>query len=225
MCGRTSLANLPEHLQPFLLRYGIHDSPPWYTPRYNIAPSQTQMIIVERDGEREARAMKWGLVPFWAKDPSIGNRMINARVETLATKPAYREAFAKRRGLMVVDSYYEWRVNPAGPKTPFRVHLEGDAPFTLGALWERWGPKDEPLETCTVITTAAGPLMSRIHDRKPLVVSESAAAAWLDSNSSSATIQEIVASDDEHLLADPVSFYVNVPSNDGPLCWETVEAD
>ncbi|HEY8309011.1 MAG TPA: SOS response-associated peptidase, partial [Gemmatimonadaceae bacterium] len=158
MCGRTSLANLPDHLRPFLQRYGISDVPPWYTPRYNVAPSDDQMVVVDREGGREARPMKWGLVPFWAKDPAIGNRMINARCETLAEKPAYREAFAKRRGLMVVNSYFEWRTNPKGPKTPFRIHRENDEPFTIAALWERWGPKGEQTETCTVVTTAANDL-------------------------------------------------------------------
>ncbi|MEO7043625.1 MAG: SOS response-associated peptidase family protein, partial [Gemmatimonadaceae bacterium] len=82
MCGRTSLANLPEHLRPFLLRYGISDVPPWYTPRHNISPTQDQMVIVDRDGQREVLPMRWGLIPSWAKDPAIGNRMINARAES-----------------------------------------------------------------------------------------------------------------------------------------------
>jgi putative SOS response-associated peptidase YedK len=225
MCGRTSLANLPEHLQPFLLRHGVRDVPPWYTPRYNIAPSQEQMLIVSSDDGREARAMKWGLVPFWARDPSIGNRMINARAETLAAKPAYRDAFAKRRGLMVVDSYYEWRVNQSGPKTPFRVHRDGDVPFTLAALWERWGAEDEPLETCAVITTAANSAMSHIHHRMPVVISGNDADAWLDTSSAPTRIQEIITSGANYLIANPVSMYVNVPSNDDRRCWDAVEED
>lgn len=155
MCGRTSLANLPDHLRPFLQRYGVRDVPPWYTPRYNVAPSQDLMLIVDADGERTGRRMRWGLVPFWAKDPAMGTRMVNARCETVATKPAYREAFAKRRGLIVVDSYYEWRKNSSGSKTPFRIHRSDGTPFTIAALWERWGPQEDGIETCAVITTEA----------------------------------------------------------------------
>jgi len=224
MCGRTSLANLPEHLQPFLLRYGIRDVPPWYTPRYNIAPTQDQMVIVERDGQREVLPMRWGLIPSWAKDPAIGNRMINARVETLATKPAYRGAFAKRRGLMVVDSYYEWRTNPSGPKTPFRIHLAGDLPFTIAALWERWRTADVEIETCTVITTDASEAMRNIHHRMPVIISETSADAWLSAGTQMRDVDAIIRAGVDALIAYPVSVYVNAPSNDGARCWEP-EAD
>ena len=220
MCGRTSLANLPEHLQPFLARYGIAQVPPWYTPRYNIAPSQDQMVIVEREGKREAHAMRWGLVPFWAKDPAIGTRMINARCETLATKPAYREAFARRRGLIVVDSYYEWRKNPTGPKTPFRIHRPNDEPFTLAALWERWGTGEDRMETCTVITRAADAGMMRIHDRMPVIVPLRSAEDWLSAGASPDAIRKIIEQDADDVEAYPVSHYVNSPTNDSAGCWE-----
>lgn len=219
MCGRTSLANLPDHLRPFLLRYGVSDVPPWYTPRYNIAPTQDMMVIVNDDAEREARRMKWGLVPSWAKDPAIGNRMINARCETLASKPAYREAFAKRRGLIVVNSYYEWRANARGPKTPFRIHRTDDGPFTIAALWERWGPRDTRLETCAVITTDANQTMGRIHDRMPIIVAESDADAWLDAGTAQAMIAQVIDRSVNELESEPVSLYVNSPANDGPACW------
>ena len=219
MCGRTSLANLPDHLRPFLQRYGVRDVPPWYTPRYNIAPTQDMMVIVDSDGERGARRMKWGLVPFWAKDPAIGNRMINARCETLAVKPAYREAFAKRRGLIVVNSYYEWRRNVSGPKTPFRIHRIDDGPFTIAALWERWGPREGPLETCTVVTTDANAPMGRIHDRMPLIIAESDTDEWLNASASSGSITEVIARGSNSLESEPVSLYVNSPVNDGPECW------
>ncbi|MDQ6738218.1 MAG: SOS response-associated peptidase [Gemmatimonadota bacterium] len=220
MCGRTSLANLPDHLRPFLLRQGVRDVPPWYTPRYNIAPTQDMMVIVDDEGEREARRMKWGLVPFWAKDPAIGNRMINARCETLASKPAYREAYAKRRGLIVVNSYYEWRKNVTGPKTPFRIHRLDDGPFTIAALWERWGPKDDRLETCAVVTTDANEAMGRIHDRMPVIIGEADADAWLNGTTSSESIAAVIERSSNDLDSEPVSLYVNSPANDGPECWK-----
>ncbi len=222
MCGRTSLANLPDHLRPFLQRYGVRDVPPWYTPRYNVAPSQDLMLIVDADGERTGRRMRWGLVPFWAKDPAMGTRMVNARCETVATKPAYREAFAKRRGLIVVDSYYEWRKNSSGSKTPFRIHRSDGTPFTIAALWERWGPQEDGIETCAVITTEANEAMGRIHDRMPVIVSESQADVWLGSESSPALIQDVVASAVNDLSSHAVSLYVNSPANDDARCWEPV---
>ena len=219
MCGRTSLANVPEHLRIFLAGYGIPDVPPWYSPRYNIAPSQDQMLIVERDGRRQVRAMRWGLVPFWAKDPSIGNKLINARCETAATKPSYREAFARRRGLMVVDGYYEWRKNQTGPKTPFRIHRGDELPFTIAALWERWGSAGDELESCVVLTTAANEAMRLIHDRMPVIVGKDAADAWLNRETPATVIQEIMTNDISDLTAYPVSHYVNSPANDDDRCW------
>ena len=219
MCGRTSLSNLPEHLRPFLQRYGVRDVPPWYTPRYNIAPSQDVMVIVDTEAGREARRMRWGLVPFWAKDPSIGNRMVNARCETLASKPSYREAFAKRRGLIVVNSYYEWRRNVNGPKTPFRIHRDGDEPFTIAALWEHWGPRENRLETCAVVTTEANETMARIHDRMPVIVSGSDAPAWLDPGATKDAVQAVIDHSSNELSAAPVALYVNSPTNDGDECW------
>ncbi len=104
----------PEQFEAYLESVGIRDPAPWYRPRYNIAPSQHQVVIAERAGKREARLMRWGLVPSWAKDPKIGNSMVNARAETIGIKPAYREALSKRRGLIVADSYYEWSKTPTG---------------------------------------------------------------------------------------------------------------
>lgn len=224
MCGRTSLAMLAERLRLFLQSRGVRDLPPWYTPRYNIAPTQDLMVIVERDGMREAAAMRWGLVPFWAKDVAIGQRMINARAETVAEKPAYRESFARRRGLVVVDSYYEWRQNDGGPKTPFRVHRTDDDAFTLAALWDRWRSDDGYIETCSVITIPAEAEMTRIHHRMPAIVSATDADAWLSTDTSSARLREIISAQAEGIGAHEISRYVNAPTNDGPECWAEVEA-
>lgn len=183
------------------------------------------MVIVERDGKREAHAMRWGLIPFWAKDPSIGNKLVNARCETAAAKPSYREAFAKRRGLIVVDSYYEWRKNPKGPKTPFRIHRADGQPFTIAALWERWGQDDAEVESCTVLTTAANESMRSIHDRMPVIIAEAAADDWLGRETDATTIRAIIASAFDGLTSYPVSTYVNVPGNDDDTCWRPAETE
>lgn len=228
MCGRASLAIPPEQIQEILNGLGVHGGAPWYTPRYNIAPSQDVMVVVDRGkahSERVARAMRWGLVPFWAKDARIGNKMVNARCETVAEKPAYREAFKRRRGLMIVDSYYEWRREPTGPKTPFRIHREDGRPFAIAALWERWKPaKDAPeedvIESCTVVTRAANETMSAVHDRMPVIVSGEAVDAWLDRDSSANDVAAVVGAPIEGLTSYPVSHFVNAPANDSLVCWE-----
>lgn len=225
MCGRTSLALVPEHLRPYLRLFGVADVPPWYTPRYNIAPSQDQLVVIERDGKREARAMQWGLVPFWARDPSIGKKLALARAETAATKPSYRQAFAKRRGLMVVDSYYEWRANAKGPKTPFRIHRGDGEPFSIAVLWERWEQDTAAIESCAVLTTAANEVMGIIHDRMPVGIAAKSADAWLSPKTSPAMIQRIiegvsdVSNASDVLTSYAVSPYVNASSHDDALCW------
>ena len=163
--------------------------------------------------------MRWGLIPFWAKDESIGTRMINARSESVAGKPAFRDALSKRRGLVVVDSYYEWRKNPRGPKTPFRMHRPDGEPFTLAALWERWDRGGAPVESCTVITTAASELMKAVHERMPVVLGEDAAEAWLDPHTTAAAAELLLAERSDDLAAEEVSRYVNSPANKGALCW------
>lgn len=220
MCGRASLSLQPDELEEFLRRYGLEASVPWYTPRYNIAPSQNHVVIVEQQCARSVRVMRWGLVPSWAKDTSIGNRMINARSETVSSKPAFRDALARRRGLIVVDSYYEWRAEPSGPKTPFRIHRDDSQPFLLAALWERWGPHDEPLETCVVLTTHANERMAAIHERMPVIVGDDSAGVWLDGETSPVMVGNIMASDNAGFTAYAVSHYVNSPGNDSERCWD-----
>ncbi len=151
-------------------------------PRYNIAP--TQYVAAVREDETEAREvamLRWGLVPFWAKDPSIGNRMINARAETVAEKPSFRTAYRKRRCLVLADGFYEWRKEGDG-KTPYFISLAEDTPFAFAGLWENWNSKDsdESLQTTAIITTAANDFMARIHQRMPVVMLPEHAGRWLD---------------------------------------------
>jgi putative SOS response-associated peptidase YedK len=150
-------------------------------PRYNIAP--TELIPVVRSARPEGREivmLRWGLIPYWAKDASIGNRMINARAETLADKPAYRSAYEKRRCLVLADGFYEWRKEASG-KTPWFISLASGEPFAFAGLWEGWTDRDtaERVETAAIVTTAANDFLRELHDRMPVVLQPEAAGEWL----------------------------------------------
>ena len=144
-------------------------------PRFNIAPTQS-VAVVRQSGGKETRQLcllRWGLIPAWAKDPSIGARLINARAETVAEKPAFRSAFKSRRCLIPADGYYEWK-KTGSRKQPYYLRLQDERPFALAGLWDRWngGGKDAPLETCTIITTEANEITCPIHDRMPAILAE-----------------------------------------------------
>ncbi len=218
MCGRTSLANVPEELRPYLQLFGVDDVPPWYAPRYNIAPSQDQMVVVERDGGREARAMHWNWFHPARKASGVRSKIIIGRIETAATKPLFRNAYAKRRGLLVVDGYYEWRPNADGTKTPFRFHRDGK-PFTLAVLCEQWKSADAVLESFAVLTMEPGDAVRQIHDRMPVTMSEEKADAWLSPETPPAVIRDIAKEPIDRLQWDAVSRYVNNPSHEGEACW------
>jgi putative SOS response-associated peptidase YedK len=220
MCGRTTLTVTPEDFQR---AFGFAP-PPGYRPRYNIAPSQEVLALAEGAGGPELRRFRWGLVPFWAKDPTIGNRLINARAETVTTKPAFRAAYARRRCLVLADGYYEWMAAPGG-KRPHRICLRGGQPFTLAALWERWDRGPDPLETCTLLTTVASPALSRIHDRMPVVIAAAARERWLSSGVADPDLPALLNSAcEEEWLAYEVSTRVNRPTQDVPECIEPLSA-
>ena len=171
MCGRYALHSNPEVVA---LLFGLSEIPA-FTPRYNIAPS-TQVLIVRRnDAATETSQVRWGLVPHWAKDPSVGARMNNARAETVAQKPSFREAYRKRRCLIPANGFFEWKLEH-GLKQPYYVHPSGGALFAFAGLWEQW--KD--LQTCAVITTEANEKMAAVHDRMPVIVSPAEYSTWLD---------------------------------------------
>jgi putative SOS response-associated peptidase YedK len=196
-------------------------------PRYNIAPTQeVPMVRVtplpgeEIPGEhaRELALARWGLVPFWAKDPSIGNRMINARSETVAHKPAFRAAFGKRRCLLPADGFFEWQRTACG-KQPWYIRAAGGAPLALAGLWERWDPPagGAPLVSCTILTTRANEFMRPLHDRMPVLLDSSARELWLDAAATPAALQDVLLPAPEMTLeAWPVSREVNSPAHEGP---------
>jgi putative SOS response-associated peptidase YedK len=208
MCGRFSLtASADAIAEAFHL-----DAIPNWQPRYNIAPKQQIPAIV---GNREFRTLRWGLIPSWSKDASIGNRLINARAETLAEKPSFRDAFRQRRCLIVTDGFYEWKKTEKGKKQPFYFQLETGEPFAFAGLWERW----KTFETCTIITTEANSLMADVHDRMPVMLGEEGCDRWLDPKSTSQELQSILRPYPDAAMAFyPIGLSVNSPSNDTPDC-------
>jgi putative SOS response-associated peptidase YedK len=217
MCGRFSLGAT--------IRVGqLFDLPNWpeTPPRYNIAPSQEVPAVIQNreTGTREFHAIRWGLVPSWAKDPAIGNRMINARSETAATKPTFRKPLRERRCLILADGFYEWK-RERSRKQPYYIKLRDGDPFAFAGLWDHWAPADgQPLETCTILTTTPNEVVQRIHDRMPVILPPAAYDLWLDP-----TIHEVeriqgvlVPYAAKEMTVYPVSPRVNNPAYDTPEC-------
>jgi putative SOS response-associated peptidase YedK len=214
MCGRFTLATSGEQLAT---QFALAEAPQ-LAPRYNIAPTQPIAVVRATDGGRELVLLRWGLVPVWANDPSIGSRMINARAETAAVKPAFRTAMRRRRCLIPADGFYEWQTLPSG-KQPFYFHRGDGAPFAFAGLWEHWNsPDGTPLESCTILTTAANELLRPIHDRMPVIIDPADYARWLDPGlHDPAALEDLLAPhDDAAMAAHPVSRAVNRVANDGP---------
>lgn len=176
MCGRFTLTVSPDQLQA---AFDLSEPPPAeFGPRYNIAPTQP-VAVVTNQTPRKLEFFKWGLIPAWAKDPKIGNALINARGETVAEKPAFRAAFKRRRCLILADGFYEWK-KEGKTKTPMYIQLKDGAPFALAGLWEVWHAADgSNVPTCTIITTTPNKLMESIHDRMPVILPPKAYATWL----------------------------------------------
>jgi putative SOS response-associated peptidase YedK len=213
MCGRYELHTNPAALA---LAFGL-SFPPQLRARYNIAPMQDVPIIRHgRDGARELAHARWGLVPRWAKDPSIGNKMINARSETLAEKPSFRTAFKHHRCLLPADGFYEWKTAPGGGKQPIHIGMKDGAPFAFAGLSERWlSPAGEVLDTCTIATTSANALLAPLHDRMPVIVPAASYDRWLDVTQ--ADVLDLLAPyPAEAMRWYPVSPRVNSVRNDDP---------
>ncbi len=197
--------------------------------RFNVAPTQDVLAVIARDGERRMGTLRWGLVPFWAKDPRIGAKMVNARAETLADKPAFRDLVERSRSrcLIVADGYYEWLKpeDPKAPRVPMRFSFADGRAFAFAGLWTWWRPqdggKDDRLATCTIVTTAANRIAAPVHDRMPAILADEAArAAWLDEALDGAAPRALLAplADDAGLVAAPANPCVNSHVNDGPEC-------
>ena len=215
MCGRYSLATDIEDLAD---RFDFRATGLTYQMRFNLAPTQQVLTITNDGSENCAQLMKWGLIPFWAKDPHIGNRMINARAETLSEKPVFRQAFQRRRCLVIADGFYEWR-KEGKSKTPLRIILKSGEPFAFAGLWENWkSPDGEPVQSCTIITTTPNGVMEPIHNRMPVILPREAEGTWLEPErvDPSTLHQLLVPYTAEAMEAYEVSQLVNSPKNDAP---------
>ncbi|MBC8085929.1 MAG: SOS response-associated peptidase [Phycisphaerae bacterium] len=222
MCGRFGLGN-PERLD-LLMRRLSFPAILGGAPRFNITPSADIPIVLSLDGEPATWIAKWGLVPGWAKDPAVGNKLAMARGESAREKPSFREAIKRRRALMPADLFYEWQpVEGQKGTLPWCVRKQDEQPFFMAALWEQWTPADKtgaaPLLTCCVITTDANESLRPIQDRMPLLIDEVDIARWLDPATSPDDIQAFMRprlTDD--LYSYRVSNWVNSPSHDDPRC-------
>lgn len=214
MCGRFGLTR-PEALN--LERFGITELPP-LVPRYNIPPSSDILVVRERKGVAEAEMIRWGLVPSWAKDPSIGNRMANVRSDTALEKSSFRTAMQKRRCLIPADVFFEWQDVPGQKRRrPYAVALNDGELFALGGLWEAWRPKESAawLITCAILTTEPNELLAPIHDRMPVSIKPDDYATWLEASTPAAVVQRLTASfAPDDMRAWEVGLLVNDPRTD-----------
>ncbi len=223
MCGRFTLTVDPEQL---IAAFNL-TSVPEFVPRYNIAPTQDALVITS-DLPREAQFMRWGLIPSWAKDTDIGNRLINARAETAAEKPSFRTALRRRRCIVPASGFYEWQAQPDG-KQPLYITLKDSPVMAIAGLWETWREpdSDEELRTFTILTTGANAFMRSIHDRMPVLLHPDDYPVWLDH----AEVPQAVLNglmereyDPDALQAVPVSKSVNKPTVDSPDLIEPLSA-
>lgn len=217
MCGRTALTTSPADLRE---AFGLAEMPV-LAPHYNVPPSQPVAVVRVLRGQegRHMELLQWGLVPFWAHDPKIGHKQSLARVETVLTAPAFREAIRRRRCLVVVDGFYEWKRKGKKASQPFLLRRPDGAPFALAGVWEKWVSKDgEVLESCAIITQPARPPVDAIHDRMPLVLERDAWDRWLDHEITDPS--HMLAPRSPELVASAVSRHVNDPKHDDPACFE-----
>lgn len=220
MCGRFVATTSPEVLASY---FDAAPPPePGRGPRYNVAPSTEVFVVLEDGGVRKIEPRRWGLVPRWAKDPAIGNRMINARAETLAEKNSFKSAFRSRRCIVPADGFYEWHKVPGQrTKQPIYLHSTDGAPLAFAGLWERWRPKDAPdgdvVQTTTIVTTEANADVEPVHDRMPVILPATTWDAWLDEDNDDleALGQLLVPASSGLLTLHEVSTEVNNVRNQG----------
>ncbi|MDE5413599.1 SOS response-associated peptidase [Alkalihalobacterium chitinilyticum] len=216
MCGRFTLAADPSLLKE---RFDIvNDFDDQYSARYNIAPSQPILTVIN-DGEvNRAGFLRWGLIPSWAKDPKIGYKLINARAETLAEKASFKHAYKQRRCLVIADSFYEWK-KVDKKKVPVRIKLKREDVFAMAGLWERWNsPDGNVIYSCTIVTTSPNWFMKDIHDRMPVILTKETERVWLHKQIEDPDVLDEMLQPfpPEEMEAYEVSTEVNSPKNDSP---------
>ena len=216
MCGRFTLTVDPAEAQD---TFSIYSFPEKFAPRFNIAPTQP-VLAIPNDDKFTADFFMWGLIPMWAKDPQIGNRLINARSETLAEKPSFRGSLKYKRCLILADGFYEWKGAPGKKaKTPFFIHMKNRKPFAFAGLWDSWNsPDGSQIKTCTIITTEPNELMSLLHNRMPVILHPRDYAKWLDPSAQTPDqlLPLLRPFPADKMDAYPVTPLVNKPANDIP---------
>jgi len=225
MCGRFVQKSPIETLQQ---NFSIRTTDSDIIPNYNVAPTQEILVIIKHDNENTLKRFHWGLVPFWAKDTSIGSRMINARAETVSQKPSFRNAFKKRRCLIPADGFYEWK-GEKGNKQPYYVASPSGEPFAFAGLWETWADRESDeesvYESCTIITTAASESIREIHHRMPVILDPKFHEKWLNVEIQDLKELKIILQDG--LIHDmkyyPVSTFVNSVKKNNPNCIKPID--
>jgi len=218
MCGRFTLTADPAEMAD---TFGNYSFPTQFAPRFNIAPTQP-ILAISNDAKNKVDFFIWGLIPSWAKDPTIANKLINARGETVAEKPSFRGSFKYKRCLILADGFYEWKAQPGvKTKTPYFIHMKDRNPFAFAGLWDEWqSPDGGALRTCTIITTEPNELMSTLHNRMPVILHPNDYDQWLDPapQTPEKLLHLIKPFPADSMSAYPVSTLVNAPVNDRPEC-------
>jgi putative SOS response-associated peptidase YedK len=212
MCGRYTLTVDPAELREML---ELGELPPDLHPRYNIAPMQPVPVVTSAQ-ERKVEMYQWGLIPSWSKDPSMASRMINARAESLAEKPAYRVPYQRKRCLVLADGFIEWKAEGSS-KQPYFIQLTSRAPFAFAGLWDLWTTQDgKEKRTCTIITCTPNDFMATLHNRMPVILDKAAMWDWIDPAASPVALRALLVPYAGTLTARPVSKLVNKPAYDAP---------
>ncbi len=212
MCGRYSITTPLESVRRL---FGAEGEVPAFGPRYNATPRSAMPVVRLDDGVRWIALLRWGLVPAWAKDPAIGDKLIHARAETVAEKPSFKAAYRARRCLVIADGFYEWR-RDGRVSQPFRIEMRDGSPFAIAGLWEHWAaPGHAALESFALLTTDANAVLAPIHNRMPVILETGHQAAWLDPSSESERLQALLRPHSpESMHAYPISRDVNNPRHD-----------
>lgn len=215
MCGRFTITLEASDLQQGL---GVAEMPVDWQPRYNVAPTQPVAAVLDA-GTRRAEWLRWGLIPSWAKDATIGSRLINARSETITEKPSFRSAFARRRCLILADGFYEWKrqADQKGPSQPYYFQRTDKKPFAFAGLWEIWKPPEgDFIRSCTIITCAANEVLAPVHDRMPVMLSGGLMWKWLEPSSAEELVGFLKPYPSEWMTSFPISRAVNDANRESP---------
>lgn len=211
MCGRFQLSVKGKHISE---RFNVEVFDEMYKPRFNCAPGQMLAVITNQEPEK-LNFYKWGLVPFWAKDPKIGNKLINTRAETILEKPSFKAAFSRRRCLIPANGFYEWRKD--ADKTPYRIFLKTEEIFAMAGIWETWKDAEgRPLHTFSIITTEPNRLMKDIHNRMPVILPPDKEKEWLHADNPELLTPLLLPYDAQQMEAYPIGKGINSPRNNHP---------